>query len=114
MRINLVFLLLIAGCCYAQQPDPLLADDTQKQHQWVDSIYNRLSLDQKIGQLFVPMVFSKKDDQHFEEIKNLIKEHHIGGLIFSSGTPYKQSQWLNEFQTLSKVPLMISMDAEWG
>lgn len=114
MRINLVFLLLIAGCCYAQQPDPLLADDTQKQHQWVDSIYNRLSLDQKIGQLFVPMVFSKKDDHHFEEIKNLIKEHHIGGLIFSSGTPYKQSQWLNEFQTLSKVPLMISMDAEWG
>ena len=30
------------------------------------------------------------------------------------GGPVKQSQWLNEFQALSKVPLLISMDAEWG
>ena len=73
-----------------------------------------MSLDQKIGQLFTPMVFSKKGDEHFDEIKNLIEKYHIGGLIFSLGGPVTQSHWLNEFQALSKVPLLISMDAEWG
>ena len=114
MRLNFVFLFLIFGLCYSQQPDPLLADNVQHQERWVDSIYSSLTLDEKIGQLFVPMVFSRRDDQHFDEIKTLVEEHHIGGLIFSLGTPDKQTRWLNEFQSLSKVPLMISMDAEWG
>ena len=92
----------------------LLVDETQQQKQWVDSIYSTLSLDEKIGQLFIPMVYSKKDDQHFEEIKSLIQDNHIGGLIFSQGTPYKQTAWLNSFQSYSKIPLLVTMDAEWG
>ena len=60
------------------------------------------------------MVFSKKDDKHFDDIKSLIEKHHIGGIIFSLGAPVKQTQWLNEFQSMSKIPLLISMDAEWG
>lgn len=114
MRIIIVLLILLGLPICAQQPDPLLAQNPQLQQQWVDSIYQSMNLDQKIGQLFVPMVFSRKDDQHFEEIKTLIEKHHIGGLIFSLGTPYKQTLWLNEFQSVSRVPLLISMDAEWG
>ena len=98
----------------AQQPDPLLADNPFLQKKWVDSIYSVLSLDEKIGQLFIPMVFSKKDRNHFNEIRTLIEDYHVGGLIFSNGTPDKQTKWLNEFQSLSKVPLISSMDAEWG
>ena len=98
----------------AQQPDPLLADNPFLQEKWVDSIYSVLSLDEKIGQLFIPMVFSKKDRNHFNEIRTLIEDYHVGGLIFSNGTPDKQTKWLNEFQSLSKVPLISSMDAEWG
>ena len=114
MRFNFIFLLLFGGYCLSQQPDPLLVDETKNQNQWVDSIYSTLSLDEKIGQLFFPMVFSKKNDQHFKEIKSLIQDHHIGGLIFSQGTPVKQTRWLNEFQSQSKVPLLVTMDAEWG
>ena len=114
MRFNFIFLLLFGGYCLSQQPDPLLVDETKNQNQWVDSIYSTLSLDEKIGQLFFPMVFSKKNDQHFKEIKTLIQDHHIGGLIFSQGTPVKQTQWLNDFQSQSKVPLLVTMDAEWG
>ena len=114
MRFNFIFLLLFGVHCLSQQPDPLLVDETQQQKQWVDSIYSTLSLDEKIGQLFFPMVFSKKDDQHFEEIKSLIQDNHIGGLIFSQGTPHKQTAWLNSFQSYSKIPLLVTMDAEWG
>jgi beta-N-acetylhexosaminidase len=114
MQIKLVFLILLGALSFAQQPDPLLVDQSELQQKWVDSIYQSMDLDQKIGQLFTPMVFSKKDNKHFEEIKTLVEKYHIGGIIFSLGSPYKQSQWLNEFQSLSKTPLLISMDAEWG
>ena len=114
MRILFTFFALFGPFSLAQQPDPLLSENFKHQQKWVDSIYQTLSLDQKIGQLFTPMVFSKKDEDHFDEIKNLIEKYYIGGIIFSLGSPFKQSQWLNEFQSISKVPLMISMDAEWG
>ena len=114
MRILFTFFALFGPFSLAQQPDPLLSENFKHQQKWVDSIYQSLSLDQKIGQLFTPMVFSKKDEDHFDEIKNLIEKYYIGGIIFSLGSPFKQSQWLNEFQSISKVPLMISMDAEWG
>lgn len=114
MRYIFLLFFLSGGICLAQQPDPLMASRPDLQKKWVDSVFQSMSLDQKIGQLFTPMVFSKKDEKHFEEIKSLIEDYHIGGLIFSLGGPVKQSQWLNEFQFLSKIPLLISMDAEWG
>ena len=114
MRIFFIFSVLIGTIAFAQQPDPLISVNPQFQQKWVDSIYQSMSLDQKIGQLFTLMVFSKKDKKHFEEIKELIDKYHIGGIIFSLGGPEKQSLWLNKFQSLSKVPLLVSMDAEWG
>ena len=114
MRVLVIFLVLFGTLSSAQQPDPLLSVNPKLQQKWVDSVYHSMSLDQKIGQLFTPMVFSKNDDKHFDDIRSLIKKYHIGGLIFSLGAPVKQTQWLNEFQSMSKVPLLISMDAEWG
>lgn len=114
MRVLVIFLVLFGTLSSAQQPDPLLSVNPKLQQKWVDSVYHSMSLDQKIGQLFTPMVFSKNDDKHFDDIRSLIKKYHIGGIIFSLGAPVKQTQWLNEFQSMSKVPLLISMDAEWG
>ncbi len=111
---SFIFLSLCVTTVCAQQPDPLLSDAVEAQKKWVDSLYQNMTLDEKVGQLFVPMVFSEQDEKHFEEIKSLIEKHHLGGLIFSLGSPDKQSKWLNEFQSVSKVPLLISMDAEWG
>ena len=114
MRVLVTLFVLFNTISSAQQPDPLLSANPKLQQKWVDSVYNSMSLDQKIGQLFTPMVFSKKDDKHFDEIKGLIQKYHIGGLIFSLGAPVKQTQWLSEFESMSKVPLLVSMDAEWG
>ena len=114
MRVLVKFLVLFGTLSLAQQPDPLLSVNPKLQQKWVDSVYHSMSLDQKIGQLFTPMVFSKKDDKHFDDIRSLIEKYHIGGIIFSLGAPVKQTQWLNEFQSMSKIPLLISMDAEWG
>ena len=116
MRIFLFIFLFFTFNLFSQENDPLLVNiaDRINQKKWVDSIYNKMSLDQKIGQLFMPMVFSRKDSTHYIAFLKLIKKYHIGGVIFSLGSPYKQTKWLNSFQKNSKIPLLVGMDAEWG
>ncbi|MGC6491141.1 MAG: glycoside hydrolase family 3 N-terminal domain-containing protein [Flavobacteriales bacterium] len=81
---------------------------------WVDSVLNSFSLEQKIGQLFMVAAYSNKSDTHVKEIESLIKNHQIGGLMFMQGGPVRQLRLTNRYQSISKVPLMIAQDAEWG
>lgn len=85
-----------------------------QQELWVDSVLARMSLDEKIGQLFMVAAYSNKDEKHYKEIDRLVKEYHIGGLIFFQGTPYKQALLTNRYQAKSDVPLFVAIDAEWG
>ena len=104
---------LFSHLVVAQTKDPLLSQDFEKQLFWVDSIYNAMTLDEKIGQLFFVQANSLKSNNS-EQIKSHIKNQKIGGLIFSKGTPNNQINLTKSFQKISKVPLLISMDAEWG
>ena len=115
-KIVLCIFFIFTFFSYGQEIDPLAVstDNLPLQKKWVDSIYNTFSLDEKIGQLFMPMVFSERDSLHYKSTLDLIKNHKIGGLVFSRGGPVKQSQWLNTFQENSTIPLLIAMDAEWG
>ena len=113
MRI-LLFTLLSTFLLFAQTTDPLVSIDFQAQESWVDSTYTSLTLEEKIGQLFMVMAFSEQGEKHFDKISKNILEDNIGGVIFSLGGPHGQTEWLNKFQKKSKVPLLIGMDAEWG
>ena len=85
---------------------------TPVKKQWVDSVYNSLLLEEKIAQLFINWV--SPEQSNFEEIKKLVEVNKIGGLIFSIGTTKSHIEWLNKFQSISKTPLLVTMDAEWG
>lgn len=114
MRLFMFFILTMAFGFSQNSIDPLLTDDWEAQEKWVDSIYQQMSTDEKIGQLFMVMAFSKNGETHFNQIKQQIEELHLGGIIFSLGGPVQQTLWNNEFQETSKIPLLIGMDAEWG
>ncbi|MDE3743534.1 glycoside hydrolase family 3 N-terminal domain-containing protein [Maribacter polysaccharolyticus] len=111
-RIVSFFLLFI--CRANAQYYPLVANDSLGQLQWVDTQYDTMTLDEKLGQLFMVSVASDQDKASIEKIKNLIKQEHIGGVIFSTGGPIRQAKITNSFQSLSKTPLLVGMDAEWG
>ena len=113
-RVFVIFSVL----CYfntlnSQTIDPLISEDFINQNKWVDSIYSSLSLDEKIGQLFFVQATGNKINNS-EKILNDIEEFKIGGLIFSTGNPSIQAKLTNDYQKLSTIPLLISMDAEWG
>ena len=113
-RIFILFILILSTQkLNSQTVDPLISEDFLNQQKWVDSIYNKLTLDEKIGQLFFVQATSKNKNNS-EKILNNIKNFKIGGLIFSTGHPSIQANLTNKYQNASEIPLMISMDAEWG
>ena len=114
MKYTLSFLFGFIFLAQGQTIDPLLALDEQAQKIWVDSLYNSLSLEEKVGQLFMPMVFTERDSAHYQHTLELVKKQKVGGLIFSLGGPMEQSEWLNQFQAAAQTPLLVAMDAEWG
>lgn len=112
-KIFFLLSILIAFQGYSQI-DPLKTKDSIAQNKWVDSIMASMNLDQKIGQLFMVPAFSNKDKAHTDFIKNTIKKYKIGGLIFMQGTPEGHASLINTYQSISKTPLLISIDGEWG
>lgn len=88
--------------------------DSDSQKKWVDSVYKQLSFDEKIGQLFMVAAYSNKDSAHIKSIDKLITDNKIGGVIFFQGGPGRQARLTNRYQSKSKLPLFIAIDAEWG
>ncbi|MBD0400762.1 glycoside hydrolase family 3 protein [Flammeovirga sp. EKP202] len=82
--------------------------------EWVKNTLKSMSLDQKIGQLFQVACFSNRDESHTTEVLELIKNYHLGGLTFFQGDAVSQASLTNQYQAVSKVPLFINIDAEWG
>ncbi|OWP83691.1 beta-N-acetylglucosaminidase [Flavobacterium davisii] len=91
-----------------------LFNELSGERKWVDSVYNSLSFEEKLGQLFMVAAYSNKDSIHFNSLDKLIKNYKIGGLIFFQGGPMRQAKLTNRFQANSKIPLFIGNDAEWG
>ncbi|PZQ83527.1 MAG: beta-N-acetylglucosaminidase, partial [Flavobacterium johnsoniae] len=114
MRYFVIALLFISQIAFSQLREPKLILDRTKETIWVDSIYNKMTLQERIGQLFMVAAYSNKDSVHFNAIDKLIREQHIGGVIFFQGGPVRQARLTNRFQSKSKVPLFIGIDAEWG
>jgi beta-glucosidase-like glycosyl hydrolase/CubicO group peptidase (beta-lactamase class C family) len=114
--IFLILIFFIFQTSFSQNdtPNPLLSADFDVQKKWVDSIYDGMSLKERVGQLFMVQAFSNKGLAHENEIVNLIKDHHIGGVIYSKGGPSQQATLNNNLQYASKIPLLVGMDAEWG
>jgi beta-N-acetylhexosaminidase len=86
---------------------------TVDETRWVDSVYNSLSLDERIAQLLV--VRANQPNQEYDSrIDEWIRHYNIGGVTFFKGKPETQLLQTNRWQQSSKTPLLVSMDAEWG
>lgn len=109
-----IFSLILVGSFFisiAQQTPDFL---TNYNKTWVDSVFQSLSIDQKIGQLLMPRGNFSGQAYEPEKLKEWIQKYQIGGLAMFAGQPTVQAQLINELQELSSVPLLIGMDFEWG
>jgi beta-glucosidase-like glycosyl hydrolase/CubicO group peptidase (beta-lactamase class C family) len=111
----ILILFLIAGLninLSAQSTDPPFLK--YMNHPWVDSVMTTLTIDQQIAQCIWIAGYSNKDISHEVEVTDIIRKYGIGGIVFFQGTAEKQAELTNYYQKISKVPLIITLDAEWG
>lgn len=112
MKLYILFIvsLLCLSSCFLQGQS-LNLSSYNKQQQWVDSIYNSLSLERKIAQLYMAIAHTESNMPYVEY---LVDSLGIGGLCFMQGNPMEQVSIINKLQKRVPVPLWFSMDAEWG
>ena len=108
------FFALVALSTQAKNPYLLQTADRSAMEHWVDSVFESLSPKERIAQLLVITVRNSDTPQNRKTLQRLIQEQKIGGLLFDSGTAKDQANLTNYCQSLSKVPLMITLDGEWG
>ncbi len=118
----------------AQSPAPAALD--REAQRWVDSTIKRMTLDEMVGQVLMPRfagVYTSSDSQVFDQLTELVKKAHVGGVIgfggeepvppvllnstyghIILGQPLALASTLNRLQALAKVPLITAADFEWG
>lgn len=81
---------------------------------WADSVFNSLTVKERVAQLFMVAAYSNRDAAHKNELKKLITEEKVGGLIFFQGDPASQMELTKYYQDITQTPLWLGMDIEWG
>lgn len=81
---------------------------------WVDSVMDKLSFKEKVGQLFIYTIAPVNTKRNLELLREVIDTYKVGGLLFSGGKMQNQVELTNRAQRQAKVPLMITFDGEWG
>lgn len=106
-RIKFLFLLLVL--CFSVGTS--VAQDAESR--WVDSVYNSLTLEQRVAQL-ICLRANQPDKPFYEDVAKYIKQYNIGGVCFFRADAEAQVNQTNAWQAIAKTPLMVSIDAEWG
>ncbi len=112
-KISLFWLIAIstANNCYSQKLPPFISTQAER---WADSVLLTMTPDERISQLIMVAAWSNKDSTHIKELRKLISDWGIGGVCFFQGGPVRQANLTNDYQKISKIPLMVGIDGEWG
>ena len=111
----LVFIFGCVGYLQAQfSPKNITKDLDKKAVKYADSLYAKLSMDERIGQLYIVALYANKDQNHISGVRKLVEQESIGGIILMQDDAEQEIALVNEFQKKSRVPMLFGMDAEWG
>lgn len=104
----LIFLTTITFTTFCHNTDP------QKRVSWAHHQLQQMSLEEKIAQLCIIRIHSNFDETYNKKIVAEIETFQPGGVCFFQGGPMREVNLTNRIQAVSKIPLVVSMDAEWG
>lgn len=106
-------LCLSAVAGFAQKK-PDFVPFINKQHKWVDSVFNSLTPKERIAQLFLVRAHTNLGQKYIDSVATVIKNEQLGGLVVFQGGPVRHVDMINHYQKQTKVPLLVTVDGEWG
>lgn len=81
---------------------------------WVDSVLNKMSKRDKVAQMFFIRALTNADKKYEDSVGKVIRRARIGGLVFFQGGPGRQANLTSTYQKNARVPLLVTLDGEWG
>lgn len=111
-RYIFLFLLLFLSITQLFAQDPVFSKSDSL---WAIKMLNKLNTKEKIAQLFMTEIYPKPENKdNKKKVLQLIKKSKVGGLISMKGDYGLTGEWIREFQKNSDIPLLVSIDGEWG
>lgn len=105
--LTFAFILGIALHC----PAPPLSGPAKT---WVDLQFEAMTPEQRIAQLMMIEVRPTLGVQHLDQVRATVRTYQVGGVIFFKCDPLEEVKLTNELQSLSKIPMLVAIDGEWG
>ncbi|WP_257666530.1 glycoside hydrolase family 3 protein [Parapedobacter tibetensis] len=105
--------VLLWSAAFTQQREAFIPF-INSQHAWVDSVFNTLSDKEKVAQLFMVRAHSNLGQRYIDSVAGVVQREQLGGMVLFQGGPKRHAQVINRYQRLSKVPLLVAFDGEWG
>ena len=110
------FLLLLSGSCtkVVIKPDLTLGPAEMR---WAKKTLSKMTLEEKIGQMVACRYsgnFVNRNSEYFQNLKTMIEDYKIGGIIIFGGETYEAAILTNSFQELAEIPLLVASDFERG
>lgn len=81
---------------------------------WVDSVLNKMSKRDKVAQMFFIRALTNANKQYEDSVGKVIRRARIGGLVFFQGGPGRQANLTSTYQKNARIPLLVTLDGEWG
>lgn len=107
------FILLFIGLhirVYAGIP----VKDSIAMQNWVDKTLSSFSVREKVAQLIMPMIYPTSEEQKLKIYEYDIQENQWGGILYQKSMLREQKSMNDRLQKVAKVPMLISLDGEWG
>jgi beta-glucosidase-like glycosyl hydrolase/CubicO group peptidase (beta-lactamase class C family) len=111
--LTLMLCVLFFAQATAQKVNSIQTTSTAEKH-WVDSVFQSLSTEERIGQLIMIRAHSDKGEAYAASVAEIVRKYKVGGLCFFQGTPEKQLEYTNTYQSIARIPLLVAIDGEWG
>lgn len=99
---------------YTSPIDSTHAGTYPQPYPWADSIIRTMTLEQKIAQLIMIRVVSNENGKYSKQMTETISKLELGGVCMFQGGPVRNVNLINKMQSASKIPLLVSIDGEWG
>lgn len=115
--------MLLVGCSrpapkdadtIALPPSHEPADLTARAAEWADSMLQSMTLEEQVGQLFMPASYTQADRVSLRLMTRYVADNKVGGLVFLKGDTLSMKVIADSLSRISRVPLFMAVDAEWG
>ncbi len=124
MKLKLITFFLLASLVFipaaATQSKPYQPVDrplSKKEEKWVRDTLKKMTLDEKVGQMFLAdayITFWNREHEAYKQLQHHVADNKVGGILIFRSEVWPTAILTNRWQEMAKTPLLISSDLEMG